>query len=334
MRWRRLIAVELRHLRYFLAVAEELNVTRAARVLYISQPTLSQQIRALEKTVGGPLFHRDPDGLRLTPAGHALLQPARQALAAAADGLQAARDASRPHDGVLRVGLAYGAAGELTQPMLAAFATTFPQVQLWFHDLNVHDLYHGLLGDKIDVAFTRLPLDPERHAWDVLFAESLMLGMSARHVLAGVDTVTVDEILALPMPNYSLQPATPDVLRFWTLNEYRNDCPPRRVGSPIRAGVIDVAHLLARDPTVIAPGPELLRRQPLLLSPDLHTVTLEGTSSSQVVAARRRHDRRPAVVAFCQIAATVAHSLGDLILPDRAVPIVLAAVQAPTGANL
>lgn len=312
--------VELRHLRYFLAVAEELNFTRAAGLLYVSQPTLSQQIRALEKAVGGALFHRDPSGLRLTAAGHALLEPARQALAAVADGLQAARDAGRLNSGALRVGLLCGAAGELTQPILTAFATAFPQVQLRFRELDMGSLYNGLLEDGIDVAFTRLPLDPERHAWTILFAEPRLLGVGAGHYLADAATVTLDDILALPMPTGPLQEDAPDAYRYWALNEYRNDYPPRHAGNPV-ATPLETAHALMRHPSLMVVGPDLFRRVPPLPSQGLRMINLQGISTTHVVAARPRRDRRPTVVAFCQIASTTAHHLAPLVLPGGKVHI-------------
>ena len=88
--------VELRQLRYFLAVAEERSFTRAAALLHVSQPTLSQQIRALERSVRTPLFHREPAGVRLTEAGSALLEPAQRAVVEVADGVRAARDTIGP----------------------------------------------------------------------------------------------------------------------------------------------------------------------------------------------------------------------------------------------
>ncbi|WHT16768.1 LysR family transcriptional regulator [Crossiella sp. CA-258035] len=122
--------VELRHLRYFLAVAEDSSFTRAARRLRVSQPTLSQQIRALERTVGGPLFDRLPSGARLTPAEQALLEPARRAITTVREGLQTAGEVVRSAAGKLRVGLIYGGAGAVTQPILSAFGKAFPHIQL------------------------------------------------------------------------------------------------------------------------------------------------------------------------------------------------------------
>jgi DNA-binding transcriptional LysR family regulator len=114
--------MELRHLRCFLAVAEELNFTRAARRLHLSQSALSQQIRAAEKIIGGQLFHRDPAGIRLTAAGQALLAPASEALAVVADGVRAVRDAARTDVEILRIGVPFASAlGELQQPILSAY---------------------------------------------------------------------------------------------------------------------------------------------------------------------------------------------------------------------
>jgi DNA-binding transcriptional LysR family regulator len=86
--------IELRHLRYFLAVAEERHFTRAAARLYISQPPLSTQIRQLEQRIGAPLFVRVPGAVELTAAGEALLQPAYEALAALDAGVAAVQACS------------------------------------------------------------------------------------------------------------------------------------------------------------------------------------------------------------------------------------------------
>src|SRR4051812_40701239 len=97
--------VELRHLRYFVAVAEELHSRRAAGRLHMSQPPLSQQIRALEEAVGTPLLVRDRRSVELTAAGHVLLTEARAVLDAAGHAVEAARRAGRGEGGPLALGL-------------------------------------------------------------------------------------------------------------------------------------------------------------------------------------------------------------------------------------
>jgi DNA-binding transcriptional LysR family regulator len=303
-----MIVVELRHLRYFPAVAEEQSFTRAAARLYVSQPTLSQQIRALEKIIGYPLFHRDPGGMRLTPAGQALMEPTRSALIAVADGIQAARDAARPDNTILRVGLSYAAASALTHEILHSFARTFPQAQLVFRELATGVLHSELLSGEIDVGFTWLPLDPDRHAWTILVEESLILGVNSRHPLADADAVSLEDALALPMAFFDPGRTPLDVIAFWQLHEQRNGEPPEQPTSPV-ATVGEIAHAIMENPSVVAVGIELMRKFPPLPGPSLHFLDLLGAGTNQAVAARRRNDRRALVLAFCQIAGVVARQL-------------------------
>src|SRR5256885_17138604 len=97
--------MELRHLRYFVAVAEQGNVSRAARKLFIAQPPLSAQLKQLEEEVGAALFTRLPRGVRLTPAGESLLEDARAILARAQQAPLRARERQQSRQGVVRLGL-------------------------------------------------------------------------------------------------------------------------------------------------------------------------------------------------------------------------------------
>ncbi|MFD9890200.1 LysR family transcriptional regulator [Amycolatopsis sp. NPDC059027] len=302
--------VELRRLRYFLAVAEEGGFTRAAARLHVSQPGLSQQIRALERDVGGPLFERLPGGVRLTPAGHAMLEPARRAMAAVADGLLVARDLAGGASGSLRVGMIYGAAGAVTQPILSAFAKAFPDVRLNFRaELPVGRAYSALLEDEVDVAFTRLPLHPQRHAWTVLYEERRVLVVHEHHRLARTSSVTIEEVLPLPILSANPAGTAPEVNDYWQLNEYRNGEPPPLFLTEAWS-VLEVAYTLLQHPDVVATCADVARRHhPLPGTPLLFIDLLEGGASKAVVA-RRRGDHRPLVRAFCHIAATVAHQPG------------------------
>src|SRR5215218_3542090 len=114
--------MELRHLRYFVAVAEEGHITRAAERLGIQQPPLSHQIRALERELGVQLFRRLPRGVELTQAGCSFLEDARAALARVGHGVEAARRAARGEQGHLR----------LAVPPTAPFLPFVPQVILAF----------------------------------------------------------------------------------------------------------------------------------------------------------------------------------------------------------
>ncbi|MEU8263471.1 LysR family transcriptional regulator [Micromonospora sp. NPDC048999] len=311
--------VELRHLRYFLAVAEELSFTRAAALLHVSQPTLSQQIRALEKSIGAPLFHRGPGGPRLTPAGNALLEPAQRAVVEVIDGIRAVRDTVRSRAGTLRVGFSHGGAGKLTPSILGACRRAIPDVRLVFRELPVGGLYHGLREDRLDIALTRLPLDSERHAWTVLFEEPRLLAVAGANPLADATTVDLKEALALPMPMLAGCPT--EVSDYWLLTDHRNGERPDARGGPVESPA-EIAHLLEHDPSVVAVAPETLRRMPPL--PSMHFLELCGISATKAVVACRQNDRRTTVMAFRQVAATVARRL-------VAVPATVRPAGAPEG---
>src|SRR5688500_13735253 len=121
--------IELRHLRYFAAVAEELHFGRAARRLGIAQPPLSQQIARLEEMLGCALFTRRPR-VALTPAGEALLVTARRAMAQVASGVEAVRRAGQGEAGVLTVGFAASVMLGPLPPVIRAFRARHPGVEL------------------------------------------------------------------------------------------------------------------------------------------------------------------------------------------------------------
>jgi DNA-binding transcriptional LysR family regulator len=154
--------VEVRHLRYFLAVAEEGGFSAASRRVHVAQQVLSAQIRQLEQAVGAPLFERTSQGVRLTEPGSALLAGARRTLASldgALDGaLAAARDTAHNR---LTVGPSVAAGGRVPTEMLARFSAGHPAVRV---ELRTFDLTHpaaGLLDGSTDVAFVRPPVDAE-----------------------------------------------------------------------------------------------------------------------------------------------------------------------------
>src|SRR3954453_7410078 len=122
--------MELRHLRYFVAIAEERSFTRAAERLWVAQPGLSTQIRRLEEELGVQLFERHTRGVDLTDAGELFLERARVALAAAEDALATGRDLAAGLVGSLRVGLATPAHCSLAHELLETFARERPNVEV------------------------------------------------------------------------------------------------------------------------------------------------------------------------------------------------------------
>jgi DNA-binding transcriptional LysR family regulator len=148
--------VELRHIRYFLAVAQERNFTRAAARLGIGQPPLSQQIRDLEAEVGAQLFHRVPHGAELTDAGHAFHAAVRHMPEQAAGAIHIAQRAARGETGVLRIGLTGSATLNPVVPgSIRLFRRRFPDVELVLTEGNSTALVPALRDGSLDIAFLR-----------------------------------------------------------------------------------------------------------------------------------------------------------------------------------
>ncbi|HIV70042.1 MAG TPA: LysR family transcriptional regulator [Candidatus Aquabacterium excrementipullorum] len=148
--------MELRHLRYFLAVAQEANVTRAAARLGISQPPLSQQIKELEREVGASLFHRTPQGVVLTEAGVAFQAEAQQIVGSTERARAAAQRAARGETGQLRVGFTGSAAfNPVVATMIRSFRRAWPRVRLTLEEANTTRLVEGLAQQALDAVFLR-----------------------------------------------------------------------------------------------------------------------------------------------------------------------------------
>jgi len=178
--------MELRHIRYFLAVAEERNFTRAAAKLGIGQPPLSQQIRDLEAEVGAALFHRVPHGAELTAAGEAFLGEAKASLAAAEKAKLAAQRANRGETGRLALGFtASSAFNTVVSATIRRFQAQWPEVRLSLTEMNTLALMEKLHRGELDATFMRPSLDdPPGVRLKRLADEPMVIALPASHPLA------------------------------------------------------------------------------------------------------------------------------------------------------
>jgi DNA-binding transcriptional LysR family regulator len=198
--------MELRHLRYFVAVAEEGHVTRAAARLGIQQPPLSQQIRALETELEVQLFHRKPRGVELTPAGEALLAEARIVLNGAEHAITAARRAARGEAGRLGLGFTSSASFHPLVPrLIREFREASPLVSLTLEEAGTAELVDGLRAERIDAAFVRSPIGP---AADLtirsVLEEEMVAVLPAGHRLAASTTTARLPLIALESETFIL----------------------------------------------------------------------------------------------------------------------------------
>jgi DNA-binding transcriptional LysR family regulator len=177
--------MELRHLRYFLAVAEERHITRAAARLGLKQPPLSQQIRALEKELGTTLFTRLPRGVALTAAGQGLLEDARALLSAVERAASRARAAAMGQPGRILIGLTTSASlHPVVTRALRAYADGHAAVSLDLHASSAAGLTEALLREEVQVAIIRAAVArPAALVFEKLAQENMLIALPAKHHL-------------------------------------------------------------------------------------------------------------------------------------------------------
>lgn len=188
--------MELRHIRYFLAVAEELNFTRAARRIGIGQPPLSNQIRDLEEEIGAPLFRRLPHGAELTEAGQVFLPEARAILAKAGQAKALALRAARGELGRLRVGFTGSAAfSPIVPSSVRSFRRAYPEIDLTLAEAPTTRLLERLDAEELDAVFIRPGrADPPGFRSHALGEESMVIALPSGHPLAEVDTLPLSAL--------------------------------------------------------------------------------------------------------------------------------------------
>ena len=196
--------IELRHLRYFVAVAEELHFGRAAQRLHIAQPPLSQQIRKLEETIGHLLFQRTSRNVKLTAAGEELLKRAQQTLGKVAEDIDNTRRVGRGEVGTLTVGFIASSMLTVFPQMLSAYRKQFPEVELRLREFYTSGLLRALRDGTADIGFTRdAGNDEEGVHTEVLLPESYMAVVPFRHPLAQRSSLRVSDLRGEPFVLFS-----------------------------------------------------------------------------------------------------------------------------------
>jgi LysR family transcriptional regulator, benzoate and cis,cis-muconate-responsive activator of ben and cat genes len=194
--------MELRQLRHFVAVAEEGNISRAAKRIFLTQPALSRQIKALEEEIGQCLLERQAHSIRLTPAGEGLLHEARDLLQHAEQMLERVRSSG----GALRlqVGYAPSLAAGILSVAVGNFTQRHPKVQVELLDLSTAEMLAGLESEKLDVA---LCVGQQRQTrgltWSPLAQVDWRLAVNRNHPLARRSKLTPQEVAKEPLLVYS-----------------------------------------------------------------------------------------------------------------------------------
>ncbi|MDQ0599194.1 DNA-binding transcriptional LysR family regulator [Streptomyces canus] len=293
--------VHLRDLRYFLAVAEDLHFTRAAERLYVSQPSLSKQVRALERQLGVELFRRDRHGVALTGAGEALLPHARRVLADWVEGAAAVAAARSAQRSTLVVGMSTSPGrGGLLPAIRSRFTAGHPDAALRVRQVSWEDPTAGLADGDADVAFVWLPLpDADRYAWTVVAEEPRLIALPETHPLASRPELDFADLADEP---FLALPESAGPLRDHWLALDERAGRPARVGAEI-AGTEETYEALVAGLGIclVAEG-----NAPLITLGGVVTRAVRGVSPSRYVLAWREGDRRPLVRAYAEACRSVA----------------------------
>jgi DNA-binding transcriptional LysR family regulator len=194
--------MDLRRLRYFVAVAEESSVSRAARRLHMAQPPLSRQIKQLEEELGVLLFERSSRGVRTTEAGELLLEEARRIFTLVESTVSMVRRVGRGEVVRLTLGFVPSSSDELLPPILSNFGEKYPEVDLFLREMRPELIVQRLHEGQIDAGFLYLPLDDPSLEVECVSREPLVIALPAKHPLTSENDVDLasfaDEPFILP----------------------------------------------------------------------------------------------------------------------------------------
>ncbi|MCE0540822.1 LysR substrate-binding domain-containing protein [Kineosporia rhizophila] len=281
--------LDLRLVRYFVAVAEHQNFGRASQALHVAQPSLSRQVRRLEEVLGARLLDRTPQGTHLTPAGTAFLPRAEALLRLADQAANEARTAADPS----RLIAGYTAHLIIT-PVVAEMRRRHPEATIEARHVEWNQPRTALLEHRVDVAVTRLPLNTDGLQVSTLYEEQRAVLMHSGHRLADRQSLTLDDIIDEPMPR-APENADPLWTDFWRLD-------PRPDGHPAPDG--PVIETVQDKFEVVASG-QAIAIVPLASGygrPDLVGVPLLGIPPGRVALVTRAGDSRTLVGAFRELA--------------------------------
>jgi DNA-binding transcriptional LysR family regulator len=297
--------IELRHLRYFTAVAEESSFTGAARRMHVAQQVVSAQVRQLEDALGVQLLERTSKGAELTAAGAAFLESARDTLASLDRAVAAARNAAHAVSGELTVGLSVAAGGELPTALLAAFGRAEPRAVVRLRTFELDQPAAGLLDHSADVCFVRPPVAAPGISIRQLAEEPRVFVLPSGHPLAGRPSLTMADVAGLPWI------AAAEASDGSDPHSWRDEwlAAPRPGGGPPVIGAVARTIDEWRELVVAGRGISLCpaSAEVYYARPGLAFVRAEGVPAAALCVAWRDGDANPVVRRFVEVVTAQAH---------------------------
>ena len=314
--------MNLRDLKYLVALADHKHFGRAAAACYVSQPTLSTQIKKLEDELGVPLVERAPRKVMLTPAGRDAAERARRIVAEVEQMKEAARRSQDPEAGTVRLGMFPTLGPYLLPHVVPRIRARFPHLELLLVEEKSDVLLSRLREGKLDAGLLALPVADDQLHTEFLFEEPFVLAVPESHPLAQRGSLTLAELshqqLLLLEDGHCLREQALDVCRLSGANET----------SEFRATSLETLRQMVAADVGITLLPTLAVKPPVARSPNIHLLGFSDSHPSRRIAMVWR--KSSAMSGFLQVFAQVFRELPPgLFQPDAPVPATPTADVAP-----
>ena len=314
--------MNLRDLKYLVALADHKHFGRAAAACYVSQPTLSTQIKKLEDELGVPLVERAPRKVMLTPAGRDAAERARRIVAEVEQMKEAARRSQDPEAGTVRLGMFPTLGPYLLPHVVPRIRARFPHLELLLVEEKSDVLLSRLREGKLDAGLLALPVADDQLHTEFLFEEPFVLAVPESHPLAQRGSLTLAELshqqLLLLEDGHCLREQALDVCRLSGANEK----------SEFRATSLETLRQMVAADVGITLLPALAVKPPVARSPNIHLLGFSASHPSRRIAMVWR--KSSAMSGFLQVFAQVFRELPPgLFQPDAPVPATPTADVAP-----
>ncbi|WP_448480883.1 LysR substrate-binding domain-containing protein [Pseudoxanthomonas mexicana] len=318
--------MNLRDLKYLVALADHKHFGRAAAACYVSQPTLSTQIKKLEDELGVPLVERAPRKVMLTPAGRDAAERARRIVAEVEQMKEAARRSQDPEAGTVRLGMFPTLGPYLLPHVVPRIRARFPHLELLLVEEKSDVLLSRLREGKLDAGLLALPVADDQLHTEFLFEEPFVLAVPESHPLAQRGSLTLAELshqqLLLLEDGHCLREQALDVCRLSGANEK----------SEFRATSLETLRQMVAADVGITLLPTLAVKPPVARSPNIHLLGFSDSHPSRRIAMVWR--KSSAMSRFLQVFAQVFRELPPgLFQPDAPVPATPTADVAPPASS-
>lgn len=301
--------MELRQLKWFTVLAEELHYGRAAQRIPVATSALSTTVKKLEQELGVTLIDRGRRAIALTPAGRELAEHAHTLLNAAQNAITAVQFAHHGAPRHIRLGVFQNGAAELNGPLVRSFRAAMRETDLQIVPLDFTNQFSAVIDGAVDLAIVRPPQDDERIELHRLFSEPLSVMVNHRHHLTDALALSHDDIIDEEFVSAAAANVPKSWSSYWTFDDLRGE--GARIAKSSGSSVDDMIHAIAQeDGALLATAASVAR---ITVDPEIRHIPLDGGDRRSDVSIATTHDRKPHLDLFVKTARSITSELIDII---------------------